>query len=240
MEAELVPDSTDNSPQDFERSVSERSESGRPESSRPESNRKAKLFDFLKGAPHIVPLSEDEDAEILKFFDQTGMSGGGFRLLMQRKPKFFDLFKHRGGISRAVGLRDDNGRLVGTGAITTTPCFIDSKPGNFVYLADLRVQTRDAALVREWRDWFGKVMKEAGHIEEAGENGRMVCAIIETNARARRVLEERVHRVWRETSQPRAIREPRFISISASGLAQFLWITRFIHISASERFALVM
>jgi hypothetical protein len=167
--------------------------SGSSVSGCPASDRKTKFFDFFEGAPHIVPLSKSDDAEILEFFDQAGMSGGGFRLLMQRKPKFFDLFDHRGGISRVVGLRDDKGRLVGTGAITTTPCFIDSKPGNFVYLADLRVQVRNAALIREWRDWFGKVMKEAPHFEEAGENGRMVCAIIETNARARRVLEERVH-----------------------------------------------
>ncbi len=154
---------------------------------------KTKLFDFLKEAPHIVALSKDDDAEVLQFFDQAGMSGGGFRLLMQRKPRFFDLFEHRGGISRAVGLRDDNGRLVGSGALTSTPCFIDGKPGNFVYLADLRVQDRDPALVREWREWFGKVMKAAPQLEEGGENGHMVCGIIETNDRARRVLEERVH-----------------------------------------------
>lgn len=157
------------------------------------------LAEILKDSPHIRVLDESEDGEILRFFDHAGMQGGAFRLLMQRKPRFHDLFEHRGGVSRIAGMRDSDNHLVGTGAFTATPCYINGRPGKFVYLADLRVQTRDHALRQEWKEWFGKVMHQARRVNELAGNSYMACAIIDTNAKARHVLESKSYHGQRMT-----------------------------------------
>lgn len=149
------------------------------------------LRKLLARFPHMSIVTEGADAEILAFFDQAGMTGKTFSLLMQRKPRYFDLFRMRGGESRVIGAREDDGKLVGIGAMTSTPCWIGGRPGHFVYLADLRIKTGNRAIRNEWRDVFGAMIADAPKTAEAGENARIACVIIEGNEKARRVLENK-------------------------------------------------
>lgn len=155
--------------------------------------RALELRDVIYGLPHLTILGPQDDAEISRFFDQAAMGGRSLRLLMQRRPRFHALLEHRGGTSRVLGLRDHEGRLVGTGAFTSTTCFIDRKPGHFVYMADLRIQCKDKDIRREWRECFGRLLKDIPRTRDAGENARLICVIIETNAKAIRVLKENSH-----------------------------------------------
>lgn len=150
------------------------------------------LSDLVKGSRQLQMLTPADDAEIAAFFDRAAM-GSKFRLLMQRKPRFHDLFDQRGGVSRVFGMRDYDGKLIGTGALTSTPCFINGEPGRFGYMADLRIQTHDRSLKEEWRGLFGRILKYGPTSKEMGENGRMVAVIIETNHRAIRLLKESTH-----------------------------------------------
>lgn len=157
-----------------------------------EALRDLELHDLTKALPHASPLYPKHDSEILDFFDQAGM-GGKVRLLMQRKPRFHDLFDQRGGVSRVLGMRDSEGRLVGTGSLTSTPCFIGGEPGAFGYMSDLRIQTRDRAVRAEWRELFARILQYGPLVRELRPNGRLVCVIIESNARAIKVLKESTH-----------------------------------------------
>ncbi|MBX3022047.1 MAG: hypothetical protein KF799_10255 [Bdellovibrionales bacterium] len=150
------------------------------------------LHDLAKASPQTVALNRAHDAEILQFFDNAGM-GGKIRLLMRRRPHFWDLFDQRGGVSRALGMRDYEGRLIGTGSLTSTPCFIAGQEGRFGYMSDLRIQTRDKSLRLVWRDLFARILQYGPTLKELGERGRLLCVIIESNARAIKVLKESVH-----------------------------------------------
>lgn len=143
--------------------------------------------------PHIGVLSEANDGEILEFFEQAEMSGGALRLSIKRKPSYFELFRQRGGTTRVLGMRDDAGALVGVSALTSTPCRIAGEPGHAVYLADLRIQTRSRELRAEWRGMFGSTLANGRHLADFGANARLLAVIIESNAKARRVFEDRVH-----------------------------------------------
>ncbi len=148
---------------------------------------------LVSGSQHIHQLTRSNDSEILNFFDRVGMASGGFKLLMKRNPKYFDLLDHRGGVSVVCGLRDRALKLAGTGTLTSTPAYIGNKPGHAVYFCDLRVDCPDREVAKEWKAYFGKFLSDTSKLEGIGENAKIFTVIIEGNELARKVLEDKVY-----------------------------------------------
>ncbi|MGE0633950.1 MAG: hypothetical protein AB7O96_16165 [Pseudobdellovibrionaceae bacterium] len=160
---------------------------------RPEKSETLSIDQFIEksGVQHVFQLHEHDEGEIVPFFDSVGMASGGFKILMKRQPRFFDLLKHRGGISYAFGVRDRAGNLSGVGAMTSTVGYINRKLENVAYMGDLRVGCPDREIRREWKTFLGYFMKNSTSLAGVGKRAKIVSAILETNDRARAALEEK-------------------------------------------------
>lgn len=148
-----------------------------------------KLSDLLSEFPHIALAHEAENAELLEYYHQTELTAKESAVIYKRGHDFFAFLRERSEKFFVFTLRDDDGKLQGVAVASFRPGYIDGKLQMIGYLGDLRVSL-NRKLIREWRKFYGKLLKTSPKLEETGHCRYFQTALMSTNAFSKNNLAE--------------------------------------------------
>ncbi len=139
------------------------------------SNLKELFLDF----PHVSLATEADNAELLAFYHQTELKAEE-TVIYKRGNDFFRFLKERSEHFLVFTLRDDDRKLQGVAVASYRPGYINGELTTVGYLGDLRV-SMNRKLIREWRNFYGSLLRYSPDMEETKHCRYYQTALIETN-----------------------------------------------------------
>lgn len=142
------------------------------------------LENLLKNFPNISLATDENNEEILEFFNQFSLKDKSEQVHYHRDPDFFALLKARGSDNLTFLLREDDGSLKGIAAVSLRKGYIKGKEEWVGYLGDLRVSL-NRKLIRQWRKCFKEFLIQSPKLFETHGCKFYQTALMDTNSQSK-------------------------------------------------------
>lgn len=144
-----------------------------------------KISSILKNYPDVFIATNEDNEDLLSFFQNTPMEGKGLILNYLRSPNFFT-FLHCQSNEHLVFILKINGTIEGVATIVIKSCYIHGKITRIGYLGDLRViKSKNNSVL--WRSLYNEIINNSKEIEEI-KTEYFLTAVIDSNAKAQKAL----------------------------------------------------
>ncbi len=136
-----------------------------------------------------VRLATPEDAEALaQFINETAMSAGHLRVGFTRGSDYFALLRLQAEKFAAL-VCEDQGRIVGVGALTVRTCYVRGQRARLGYFQDLRVLPAAPHRTRQnFYNCFAEFVKVCPQLEDFDNCSLFITAILDQNTPAKASL----------------------------------------------------
>lgn len=128
-----------------------------------------KLRTLLEGFSEFSLASNEDNAEILRFYHDHQMQTDGLSIYYDRGVNFFDFLKVQGEGHFIFLYRDEQDEIKGVATITTREHIVNGQKQNVLYLGDLRAKA-NREVSRRWKHLYSLLMKHINEIEEFKSN----------------------------------------------------------------------
>jgi len=144
------------------------------------------LQDLIERHPGMAIASQEDNEDIISFFENLPMKGQGLQLSYQRSPNFFTFLSLQSEQFYVFVYREQH-QILAVGSLSLRPSFINGNEQLLGYLGDLRVRPQLSS-TRAWRDFYNDLMQSSHQIDELSQVHYFVTAMIDSNLIAKKAL----------------------------------------------------
>lgn len=151
-------------------------------------NSSPELVQLMARFPGVRLANPDDGSSLADFFNSTAMSAGYLQIGFTRGDDYFSLLRLQGEKFAAL-VCEENGQIVGVGALTIRNSFARGRPTPVGYLQDLRVSPAASHRARnQFYQCFAECVRVSPQLRDFNHCGLFITAILSENIAAKNAL----------------------------------------------------
>lgn len=138
------------------------------------------IRELLLKYPEVTIAAENENSELLDFFNRTQIHGQGLQIKYDRSPDFFAFLRMHADEHLVFLFRGVQGEIQGVGTLIIRPGYVNGVQERVCYLGDLRMGfDRKGAII--WRKVYSDLLKFRGQIDQLKTIKKFYTCLIDDN-----------------------------------------------------------